>query len=112
MNVITLPKTPEKKQQELPAQQNRKVLVRAEYKEISQGGANNREIDLIYGFRSSYGLNIPFNIWASLDSCYTTSPKYCKVDYSRGWEPNIHDHMLLEKIVIIYRKNKKEKEKL
>ena len=46
-----------------------------------------------------------FNRWASPGMNYQTMPGFQSVDYSAGWNPNIHDQMLKNNINQVFMKH-------
>ena len=44
------------------------------------------------------GVGMQYNRWARPNFNYATMPGYCNVDYTGGWNPNVHDMMLKNKI--------------
>ena len=46
-----------------------------------------------------------FNRWASPGMNYQTMPGFQSVDYSGGWNPNIHDQMLKNNINQVFMKH-------
>lgn len=42
----------------------------------------------------NYGVGMQFNTWARPNFNYTSMPGYQQVNYSGGWNPNVHDQML------------------
>ena len=44
------------------------------------------------------GVGMQYNPWARPNFNYTSMPGFCQVDYTGGWNPNVHDMMLKQKI--------------
>ena len=53
----------------------------------------------------NFGIGMPFNVWARPNYDYTKMKLYQMVDYSGGWNPNIHDEMLKFHISEVVRKH-------
>ena len=43
-----------------------------------------------------------YNPWARPNFNYSSIPGFCPMDYSGGWNPNVHDQMLKNKINHVY----------
>ena len=46
----------------------------------------------------NHGTGMQYNPWARPNYNYSSMPGFCQVDYSGGWNPNVHDMMLKQKI--------------
>ena len=43
-----------------------------------------------------------FNRWGQGNPNFHSMPGYCHVDYNQGWNPQVHDQMLLNNVRMVY----------